>query len=137
MTAGTPPNYFSLLSMPTQQNNFIAIQSAQLTVSNSGSAGSRSVTFTQIPGTGRVTAKICNTGTKTAYLCGSNSSLIIPAVASSSTPLPTATMSTAVCDAIPGGAILQQDFVQGVDTISAICGGSDTTTLEISFGSGQ
>lgn len=134
----TPPLFQSQLSQPVTSNNFLAVQSAQLSVSNVGASGSQHVTFTNIPGTLRVTYKICNTGTKTAYLAGSNSASIAVAVASSSTPTPTSgTGAVATCDCIPAGAILTQDFVAGTNTISAICANTDTTTLEISVGLGQ
>lgn len=135
----SPPKFLSPLSQQMNSNNFIALQSAQLTVSNSGGTGSAHVTFTNLPATQRVTLKICNTGTKTAYLAGYNSSTgVVAAVASSSTPTPTAgTNAVSTCDAIPAGAILQQDYIQGTDSLSAICGGTDTTTLEISIGQGQ
>lgn len=132
----TPPNFQSLLSLPVQANNFIATQSAQLPVSNSGGTGSASVTFTDVPGTGRVTLKIANTGTKTCYLASGHGSAT--AVASTTTPQPASgTGAVANCDTIPAGAILTQDFVQGTDTWAAICAGSDTTTLELSTGYGQ
>lgn len=131
----TPPVFQSQLSQQTNANNFIALQSGQLAVT--GTTGH--ITFTNIPGTIRVTYKIANAGLKTAYLSGSNSAVsVTAAVASSSTPQPTSgTNAVSNCDAIPAGAILQQDFIQGTDTISAICAGSDTTTLEISIGQGQ
>jgi hypothetical protein len=136
MSNPTPPVFQSQLSQPTIAANFIALQSALLTV---GHASSTPVTFTVAPGTNRVTFKICNTGTKTAYLAGSNSSVAVtPAVASSSTPTPTSGANcVSTCDAIPAGSVLQQDFIMGTDTISAICAGTDTTTLEISIGQGQ
>lgn len=138
MTAPTPPLFQSQLSQPINSNNFLALQSAVLAVSNAGSTGSGHITFTALPGTQRVTFKITNTGTKNAYVAGSNSSSITPAVVSTSTPTPTTgTGAVATCDCIPAGAILTQDFVAGTDTISAICGGSDTTTLELSIGYGQ
>lgn len=128
------PKFLSPLSQPFNANNFIALQSAQLAVT----ATTGHITFTNLPGTQRVTFKIANTGTKTAYLCGSNSAAIAAAVASSGSVSPASGVNAVSnCDAIPAGAILQQDFIQGTDTISAICGGSDTTTLEISIGQGQ
>ncbi len=135
----TNPSYQSPLSMPVQTNNFIAIQSAKIIVSNTGSSGSQSLTFTNVPGTQRITMKITNSGTKGCYLA-SGSSLGIPAiaVASSTTPQPgSGTNSVATCDFIASGAILTQDYVQGTDTLAAICGGSDVTTLEVSVGFGQ
>lgn len=131
--APKPPRFSSMLSVPMISDNFIAMQSALL----SPGTGSVSVTFTNIPSTQRVTYKLSNTGSKAAYVCGSNSLAIIPAIVSSATPQPTSTLiSTSTCDCIPAGAILTQDYVGGVDTISAIVN-SGTTTIEISIGGGQ
>ena len=131
------PTFQSYLTVPIQSNNFIAMQSAQLAVSNSGGTGSASITFTALPGTQRLTMKITNSGTKGAYLASGHTTAT--AVASSATPTPAASVANlvATCDYIAAGAILQQDFVAGTDTIAAICGGTDTTTLEISIGAGQ
>ena len=132
----TPPNFQSLLTQPVQSNNFIALQSAQLSVSNSGGSGSQSVTFTDLAGTQRITAKITNSGAKGCYLA--SGATTATAVVSTSTPTPTSgTGVVATCDYIAAGAILQQDFIQGTNTFAAICAGSDTTTLEISVGYGQ
>lgn len=131
----TPPGLFSLLSVPQQANNFIALQSAIL----SPGTASASVTFTNIPSGNRVTFKICNTGTKTAYVAGGNLVNSPPtAVAISATPTPTSgTAVVSTCNPVPAGAILTEDFVAGTDTIAAICSGSNSTTLEISIGTGQ
>lgn len=128
----TPPIFKSKLSQPFQANNFTPVQSAQLAVT----ASSGSIIFTDLPGTLRVTAKISNTGTKNCYVAtGAGSAM---AVVSSSTPTPAnGTGAVATCDCIPAGAILTQDYVQGTTTFAAICGGSDSTTLEISVGYGQ
>lgn len=132
----TLPNFKSLLSQPLTANNFIAYQSASLSVSNSGASGSQSVTFTAVPTGGqRVTFKITNSGTKGCYIASGAGAAT--AVASSSTPTPTSGTAVSTCDFIAAGAILTQDFVPGTDTIAAICAGTDTTTLEISSGSGQ
>lgn len=128
----TPPAFKSQLSQPMTANNFIAVQSAKLAVTNV----SASIIFTDLPGTGRVTAKITNSGTKGCYLASGAGSAT--AVASSATPTPTAgTGAVATCDYIGAGVILTQDYVAGTTTFAAICGGSDTTTLEISTGYGQ
>ena len=129
----TLPNYASKLSAPVQINNFTPIQSVQMSVT----AVTSSKTFTLVPGTNRITLKICNTGSKTAYLATGNGSAT--AVASSGTVTPAAAVANAVatCDAIPAGAILTQDYVAGTDTLAAICAGSDSTTLEVSIGFGQ
>ena len=131
----TPPKLRSFLSQPFTSNNFIAMQSALLTIGTG--AVSTSVTFTNIPSTQRVTYKFANTGANTAYVCGSNSSNIIAAVASSSTPQPTSTLlSTSICDAIPAGAIIVLDYVGNTDTVSAICNNGQSASLEISIGGG-
>lgn len=132
----TPPNFQSLLSIPVQSNSFIACQSAQLTVSNSGASGSQSITFTDLPGTQRVTVKITNSGQKGCYLASGNGSAT--AVVSTGTPTPAnGTGAVATCDYIGAGTVHTLSFVQGTNTFAAICSGSDTTTLEISTGYGQ
>lgn len=132
----TLPNFQSQLSMPIQSNNFVAIQSAQLAVSNSGGSGSASVTFTALPGTLRLTAKITNSGSKGCYMASGHTTAT--AVVSTGTPTPSSgTNIVATCDYVAAGAILTQDFVQGTNTFAAICAGTDTTTLEISIGLGQ
>ncbi len=135
----TPPASESLLSVPIQSNNFIAVQSAKIIVSNSGSTGSQSLTFTDIPGTIRITAKITNSGTKGVYLAsGSSSGLPVIAVASTTIPQPSSgTAAVATCDYIAAGAILTQDFVRGTNTFAAICGVSDPSTRERRGGCGQ
>lgn len=128
----TPPQGFSYLSQPMTANNFIAVQSAKLSVTNS----TGSITFTDLPGTQRVTVKITNSGLKGCYLASGAGTAT--AVVSSSTPTPTSgTGAVATCDFIGAGAILTQDFVAGTNTFAAICGGSDSTTLEFSIGFGQ
>jgi hypothetical protein len=131
----SPPNFFSQLSVPHQANNFIAFQSALL----SPGTASASVTFTNIPSGNRLTYKICNTGSKTAYISGGNSINSPPtAVAISATPTPTSgANSVSTCDPIPAGSILTQDYIAGTDTLAAICASGNSTTLEISIGTGQ
>lgn len=132
----TPPAFQSQLSQPFNSNNFIAVQSAQLTVSNTGASGSLNITFTDMPGTGRVTMKITNSGTKGCYLASGKGSAT--AVVSTGTPTPAnGTGVVATCDYIAAGSILTQDFIQGTNTFAAICNGTDTTTLELSSGFGQ
>ncbi len=133
----TNPNFQSLLSVPQQANNFTPVQSAKLTVSNSGVTGSASITFTVVPGSGRVTYKITNSGTKGAYIATGAGSAT--AVVSSGTPTPAAGTppTVATCDYIAAGAIITQDYAPGTTTIAAICASTDTTTLEISTGFGQ
>lgn len=128
----TPPAFQSQLTQPVSSNNFIAVQSAQLAVT----ASTGSITFTDIPGVQRVTLKITNSGTKGCYMASGKGSAT--AVVSSSTPTPAnGTGAVATCDYIAAGAILTQDYVQGTNTFAAICGGADSTTLELSIGYGQ
>ncbi len=133
MVAPTPPQFQSLLSVPIQANNFVAIQSVKLAVTQTSSY----VTFTDWPGTLRVTAKITNSGSNGCYLAsGVNSTTL--AVVSSSVPLPlSGAGAVSNCDYIAAGSILTQDYIQGTLTFAAICSGSNTTTLEISAGYGQ
>lgn len=127
----TPPKFLSALSQPFQSNNFIAVQSAQLAVSGTSS----SITFTDLPGTNRVTLKITNSGTTGCYLASGIGSAT--AVVSTSTPTPiSGTGVVATCDYIAAGAILQQDFIQGTNTFAAITA-TGSTVLEISTGYGQ
>lgn len=130
----TSPNFQSLLSQPVQANNFVALQSARLSVTNGSSTP---VTFTDLAGTLRITAKITNSGSKGCYLA-SGVSGSTTAVISSSTPTPTSGSGVvATCDYIAAGSILTQDYIQGTTTFAGICDGSDSTTLEISVGYGQ
>lgn len=127
----TPPTGFSFLSQPTTANNFLATQSASLAVTNTSS----SVTFTNVPGTGRVTICVANSGTKGCYLASGHTAAT--AVASSATPAP-ANGNNAVsnCFYLAPEAIYTLDFVGGTNTFAAITAGSDTTTIEISVGWG-
>lgn len=132
----TPPGRPSQLSQRHTADNFIALQSCNMTVTSTAS----SITFTNMPGNQPVTFKIYNGGAsgKTAYICGSNSIAIVSAVASTTNPQPTAgNNAVSTCDAIPAGAILTQDFIIGTDTISAVCASGISTFLEISLGYGQ
>lgn len=127
------PTFVSQLTQPVTANNFIAIQSSQLDVTNA----SASVTFTAVPGTLRVTMKITNTGTTGCYIAsGNGSATAIPSV--NQTPLPAAgNPIVSNCDYVAAGSILTQDYIQGTNTIAAICSGSGSTTLELSIGYGQ
>lgn len=128
----TLPTFVSPLAQPVTANNFIAIQSVQISVTSTTS----SKTFTAIPGTLRVTMKITNSGTKGCYISSGHTTAT--AVVSSGTPTPSAgTPIVATCDYVAAGSILTQDYIQGTDTIAAITAGSDTTTLEVSIGYGQ
>jgi hypothetical protein len=129
----TLPTLQSALTQSVTANNFIAIQSSQLGVTNS----SASVTFTAVPGTLRVTMKITNTGAKGCYVASGHTTAT--AVASqNATPLPASgTPIVSNCDYVAAGSILTQDYIAGTNTIAAITAGSDTTTLEISIGLGQ
>lgn len=132
----TFPNFRSQLSQPITANNFTPCQSVQITVSNSGASGSVSKTFTVVPGfSTRSTFKITNSGTKGCYIAAGIGSAT--AVVSSGTPTPSTGNFISTCDYVAPGAILTQDYPNGYDTIAAICGSTDTTTLEISIGYGQ
>lgn len=127
----TPPRAQSFLAIPTLQNSFIAVQSAQLAVT----AASASVTFTDLPGTLRITAIITNSGSAGCYLA--TGATTATAVVSTSTPAPaTGTEAVANCFYLAAGAIYTLDFVAGTNTFAAICAGVGTTTLEISVGWG-
>jgi len=126
----SPPQLQSKLSVPQTANNFIAMQSAKLSVATA----SVSVTFTNIPSSQRVTFKLSNTGGASAYIASGNNTAT--AVLSSSTPQPTSgAASVSNCDCIPAGAILTQDYVSDTNTLAFISAG--TTVIEISIGGGQ
>jgi len=127
----SPPQLISGLSAPITINNFVALQSAKLAVT----ASSSSITFTNIPSSGRVTFKITNTGTKGAYITGAKTTAT--AVASTGSVQPSSgTNAVSNCDYVAAGTIQCLDFLLATDTIAAICGGADSTTLEISIGYG-
>ena len=132
MVTIAPPTGQSFLSQPMRINNFLAVQSAKLSVSNS----SNSIRFTNVPGTIRITAEIANTGTKGCYLASGQDAAV--AVVSTITPQPVSgNPSVSNCNYIAPGGTFTKDFVQGTNTFAAICAGTDTTTLEISVGEGQ
>ncbi len=131
-----PPRLTSMLSQPMISDNFMPYQSAVATIGTGNIAVN--TTFTVKVNTQRVTYKFSNTGTKAAYVSVGPSASVVSAVTSTSTPQPTSTLiSTSICDCIPGGAILTQDYLGGADTVSAICKSGENTTLEISVGGGQ
>lgn len=136
----TPPQHISQLSQRQTANNFVALQSCNIT---SISSGASSITFTNLPKGSPVTLKAFNTGSsgKHAYICGSNSGAsggIVAAVASSTNPQPTSgTNAVSTCDCIPAGAILTQDYISGTDSWSVICASGISTNLELSIGFGQ
>lgn len=128
----TPPAFQSLLTQPVTINNFLAVQSAQLAVSST----SNSVTFTDVPGTIRISAKITNSGAAGCYLASGAGTAT--AVVSSATPTPASGAGVAAtCDYMAPGAIYTMDFLPGTNTFAAITVGPATTTLEISLGSGN
>lgn len=132
----SPPPQPSLLSQRQTANNFLALQSCNITATPIAS----SITFTNLPGNQPVTFKIFNAGTsgKHAYVCGSNSAAIVSAVASTTNPQPTSgTNAVSTCDCAPAGAILTQDYIAGTDTLSVICASGISTILELSLGFGQ
>lgn len=131
-----PPRNISMLAQPIISDNFMPYQSALVTIGTGNLAVN--TTFTVKTNTQRVTYKICNTGSKVAYVSVGASASVVAAVVSTSTPQPTSTLiSTSICDCIPNGAILTQDYPGGADTVSAICKSGENTTLEISVGGGQ
>lgn len=131
-----PPRLTSMLSAPTIADNFMPYQSAQIVIGTGSLAVN--LTFTVSPNQQRVTYKFANTGTKVAYVSVGPSASVITAVASTSTPQPTSTLiAYSICDCIPGGAILTQDYLGNSDTISAICKSGENTTLEVTVGGGQ
>lgn len=131
-----PPRLTSMLSQPIITDNFMPYQSALMTIGTGAVAVN--ITFTVSTNTQRVTYKFANTGTKAAYVSVGPSATVIAAVASTATPQPTSTLiSYSICDCIPGGAILTQDYLGGSDTVSGICASGNNTTLEITCGGGQ
>lgn len=131
-----PPRLTSMLSAPTIADNFMPYQSAQIAIGTGSLAVN--LTFTVATNTQRVTYKFANTGTKAAYISVGPSTSVVTAVISTSSPQPTSTIiSYSICDCIPAGAILTQDYLGGSDTVSAICKSGENTTLEITAGGGQ
>ena len=131
-----PPRNVSMLAQPIITDNFIPYQSANIVIGTGSVAVN--LTFTVNVNTQRVTYKFANTGSKVAYVSVNSSANIVAAVTSTSTPQPTSTLlSVSICDCIPGGAILTQDYPGGYDTISAVCKSGENTTLEITSGGGQ
>jgi hypothetical protein len=140
MTTPVPPPRPSQLSQRHTADNFIALQSCNITATSTAS----SITFTNLPGNQPVTYKIYNAGAsgKTAYVCGSSSAVsVVSAVASttnpSAAPVGLGGYYVSNCDAVPAGSILTQDYIAGTDTISAVCASGISAFLEISIGYGQ
>ncbi len=131
-----PPRLVSMLSQPIITDNFMPYQSANMAIGTGNIAVN--LTFTVSVNAQRVTYKFANTGTKAAYVSVNNAAGIVAAVISTSVPQPTSTLiSISICDCIPAGAILTQDYPGGYDTISAVCKSGENTTLEITAGGGQ
>jgi len=119
------------MAQPVNYKNFMAYQSAKLSVENS----SDSVTFT-VPATAQnVTAKISNTGTVGCYLASSTTSSATAILSVDETANPTTGEAVSNCDYIAPGTIQVLDFPPGTTTFAAITA-SSTTTLEISVGFG-
>ncbi len=118
------------LGQPVTSPNFVPLQSANLPVSTT----SASVTFTIVPSTGPLVAKITNDGLAGCYLAAGNGAAT--AITSSTAPMPVlgSTIICSNCDYIGAGAILQQNYPQGTTTFAAIS--NSTTALEISVGYG-
>lgn len=128
--AFTFPTFRSLLSQYFTPNNFIALQSAKLAVTDV----SGSISFSDFATSGRITLVITNTGTNGCYLSSGTSSAT--AVTSTTSPLPS-TGSVSTCHYLAPGSVQTLDFVSGTYTFAAICASGLTTTLEISIGYGQ
>jgi len=131
-----PPRNVSMLAAPIITDNFMPQQSAALVMGSANIANS--VTFTAKINAQRVTYKFANVGTKAAFVSVGPSASVVAAVTATSTPQPTSTLvSISICDCVPGGAILTQDYPGGYDTVSAICASGENTTLQITLGNGQ
>lgn len=136
----TPPPRPSQLSQRHTADNFVALQSCNIQATSTPSA----ITFTNLPGNQPVTFKIFNAGAsgKHAYICGSVSAIsVVSAIASttnpSASPVGSGGFYVSNCDCVPAGSILNQDFILGTDTISAVCASGISAILEISLGYGQ
>jgi hypothetical protein len=139
-TLNAPPPRPSQLSQRHTADNFVALQSCNITATSTAS----SITFTNLPGNQPVTYKLYNAGAsgKTAYICGSNSAIsVVSAVASTTNPsagqVGAGGFYVSNCDACPAGAILTQDYIAGTDTISVVCASGNSALVEISLGYGQ
>ncbi len=139
-TLNAPPPRPSQLSQRHTADNFLALQSCNITANPTAS----SITFTNLPGNQPVTLKVFNAGAsgKHAYICGSNSAVsVVSAVASTTNPsaaqVGAGGFYVSNCDCVPAGAILTQDYIGGTDTISVICASGISAVLEISLGYGQ
>lgn len=122
----------SYLAQQISIQNFCPQISAKLAVTTA----SASVTFSPLTGALRSTFQISNSGTTGCYVGWGATTAT--AVASTGTP-------AANCTYIAPGAIFTYDFQPSasagpnsfpVDTLAAICG-TGSTTLEITYGSGQ
>ena len=145
---GTSNLGLSLLSQPVRIDN-ITPQLSQKIVTGTTSVY---ITFAPLTGVQRSTFEITNKGTKGCYIAwasivgGQNPPV---AIASSSNGVqsgfgPPAATGTSSCHYIAAGVIKTLDFQSAfgpVDSIAAIMGGDSqdngTTTLEITYGSGQ
>ncbi len=131
-----PPRNISMLAAPIITDNFMPQQSAALVIGTGAVANS--LTFTAKINPNRVTYKFFNSGTKDAFVSVGPAASIVAAVAATATPQPTSTLvSISICDCIPHGAIITQDYPGGYDTVSGICASGDNTTLQITLGAGQ
>lgn len=123
--------YKSVFAAPVTMQNFCPQISVKLAVTASSAP---TPVVPALTSQGRTTFKISNTGTKTAYIAWGHNTAT--AVASN-----TSTWETN-CDAVPAGSILTQDFINNdadtnINMLAAICAGGESTTLEITYGSGQ
>ena len=134
MANPTPPIFNSQVANAVNVQNFIAVQSGQLQVTQTSSA----ITFTCPVGTLRTTMKIYNSGSNDCYLASAANTTTVVAVTSSSVPQPASgTNIVSNCDCIAKGAIYVQDFVAGTLSFAAVCAGTNTTALEMTLGYGN
>jgi hypothetical protein len=144
-----PPPRPTQLSQHMTADNFVALQSGYIIAQPSAT----SIGFTNLSGGQPVTIKFFNDGSSgnTAYACCSNSAAsggAVAAVASSTNPSFATQLfnagqgnafsySISNCDALPAGAILNQDYFAGTNIISVVTPAGYSAKLEFSIGYGQ
>lgn len=147
--AFTNPPKPTQLSQHTTADNFLALQSGFIVAQPSAT----SISFTNVSGGAPVTIKFFNDGTagNTAYVCCSNSAAsggAVAAVASTTNPQFATQLfnagqgnafsySISNCDALPAGAVLNQDYAAGTNVISVITPSGISDKIEFSIGYGQ
>jgi hypothetical protein len=123
-----------VVTQPVSIHNFMGFQSAKLAVTNT----SVPLTFTAINSSQNVAYHLSNTGTKGCYVTAATSAAV--AVASTSTPTPTTSGSGTLVSTgiyIAAGSVQIIEFPNKCISFAAVCGGSDTTTLEVTIGFGS